>query len=118
MCNVNTHFSYKLLQAYDPNSLETCKAFLDAKRKLRLVLSTADIHTLPMMVASLSLDYPASRQHDLLAVLKMQLAEAINLQDKDLVAQLHETIRCLQQFSPDGYVIVGQLAVLSQFCLL
>lgn len=27
---------------YDPNNLESCKAFLDAKRKLRLVLSTAD----------------------------------------------------------------------------
>lgn len=28
--------------AYDPNNLETCKAFLDAKKKLRLVLSNAD----------------------------------------------------------------------------
>ena len=28
--------------AYDPNNLENCKAFLDAKKKLRMVLSTAD----------------------------------------------------------------------------
>ena len=28
--------------AYDPNNLENCKAFKDAKKKLRLVLSTAD----------------------------------------------------------------------------
>lgn len=28
--------------AYDPTNLETCKAFLDAKKKLRLVLSNAD----------------------------------------------------------------------------
>ena len=28
--------------AYDPNNLEHCKAFLDAKKKLRMVLSTAD----------------------------------------------------------------------------
>ena len=27
---------------YDPSNLETCKAFMDAKKKLRLVLSTAD----------------------------------------------------------------------------
>ena len=29
---------------YDPNNLESCKAFLDTKKKLRLVLSTADFH--------------------------------------------------------------------------
>ena len=28
--------------AYDPNSLESCKAFIDAKKKLRLVLGNAD----------------------------------------------------------------------------
>ena len=32
--------------AYDPNNLESCKAFLDAKRKLRLVLSTADFQVM------------------------------------------------------------------------
>ena len=32
--------------AYDPSNLESCKAFLDAKKKLRLVLSTADFQVL------------------------------------------------------------------------
>ena len=35
---------------YDPANLEQCKAFLDAKRKLRLVLSTADFQLLPSML--------------------------------------------------------------------
>lgn len=28
---------------YDPRNLETCRAFVDAKKKLRLVLSTAEL---------------------------------------------------------------------------
>ena len=42
------------------------------------------------------------KENDLVAFLQVQLAEAINLQDKDLIAQLHETIRCLRQFDNDG----------------
>ena len=42
------------------------------------------------------------KENDLVAFLHVQLAEAINLQDKDLIAQLHETIRCLRQFDNDG----------------
>ena len=38
------------------------------------------------------------KETDLVLQLKAQLAEAINLQDGDLVAQLHETIRRLRQF--------------------
>ena len=49
--------------------------------------------------------YAGDKQdNDLVSFLKLQLAEAINLQDKDLIAQLHETIRCLKQFNNDGYV--------------
>ena len=43
------------------------------------------------------------KENDLVAFLQVQLAEAINLQDKDLIAQLHETIRCLRQFDNDGW---------------
>ena len=39
------------------------------------------------------------KETELVAFLKAQLAEAINLQDKDLIAQLHETIRCLSVFT-------------------
>jgi hypothetical protein len=44
------------------------------------------------------------KENDLVLQLKVQLAEAINLQDCDLVAQLHETIRCLRQFDNPEYV--------------
>ena len=39
-----------------------------------------------------------SRENELVMFLQLQLAEAINLQDRDLIAQLQETIRCLKQF--------------------
>ena len=88
--------------AYDPANLETCKAFLDAKKKLRLVLSTADFQALPWVsgyhAAGLGRLGNNRKENDVVAFLKLQLAEAINLQDRDLVAQLHETIRCLRQF--------------------
>ena len=90
--------------AYDPGNLESCKAFLDAKKKLRMVLSTADFQTHPSLVAYPGYSQVTNNHHDnqLVAFLKVQLAEAINLQDKDLIAQLHETIRCLRQFDNEG----------------
>jgi hypothetical protein len=94
--------------AYDPQNLESCKAFLDAKRKLRLVLSTADFHSnINNYVSTTFLRGPGSeaKDNDLVALLKIQLAEAINLQDKDLIAQLHETIRCLRQFDNQESVL-------------
>jgi hypothetical protein len=45
------------------------------------------------------------KENELVLQLKVQLAEAINLQDCDLVAQLHETIRCLRQFDNQEYVL-------------
>ncbi|XP_013420311.1 GTPase-activating protein and VPS9 domain-containing protein 1 [Lingula anatina] len=94
---------------YDPNNLEGCQAFSDAKKKLRLVLSTTDFHTLPLLTG-LNCASPGAgneapgqkKENQVCAVLKVQLAEAINLQDKDLIAQLHEAIRCLQSFDNDG----------------
>lgn len=90
--------------AYDPNNLENCKAFLDAKKKLRLVLSTADFHSHPSLSVCGVFCHLNNNRHDneLVSFLKIQLAEAINLQDKDLIAQLHETIRCLRQFDNEG----------------
>jgi len=45
----------------------------------------------------------ASKDNDLVLQLTVQLAEAINLQDRDLIAQLHETIRCVRQFDNHEY---------------
>lgn len=83
--------------AYDPANLETCLAFQDTKKKLRRVLSHADPSLLnwPGRVGGQHAD---RRDGELLAFLQLQLAEAINLKDRDFVAQLHEAIRCLRQF--------------------
>ncbi|KAK6195848.1 hypothetical protein SNE40_001191 [Patella caerulea] len=84
---------------YDSNNLEGCFAFQDAKRKLRLVLSVGDFQ----MLGSLNSSRDDPRQEsDLIGLLRAQLAEAINLQNKAVVAQLHEVIRCVRLFDADG----------------
>ena len=45
------------------------------------------------------------RDNELVLQLTVQLAEAINLQDRDLIAQLHETIRCVRQFDNHEFVL-------------
>ena len=47
----------------------------------------------------------ANKDNELVLQLTVQLAEAINLQDRDLIAQLHETIRCVRQFDNHEYVL-------------
>ncbi|KAI0228188.1 GTPase-activating protein and VPS9 domain-containing protein 1 [Lamellibrachia satsuma] len=84
--------------AYDPVNLETCKAFVDAKKKLRLVLSTLDPQMVPMMHGVMPQRTHHHHDNELIAFLQILLAEALNLQDHDAIAQLHETIRCLRQF--------------------
>ncbi|XP_070532532.1 GTPase-activating protein and VPS9 domain-containing protein 1-like [Ptychodera flava] len=97
------------------DNIESTYPFTDAKRKLRIVLCSADFHTLPWLTnfstaASQRINLvgnPVSgskenNDNELVAFLKVQLAEAINLQDKSLIAQLHETLRCVRQFDADG----------------
>lgn len=40
----------------------------------------------------------SSLDNEIVCFLKVQLAEAINLQDKNLMAQLQETMRCVSRF--------------------
>ena len=102
----------------DPHNLEVSFAFQDAKRKLRMMLSEADLSLLSTTsfipcsnsnTSSSSSATSSSVSHrdlkvtnDLVALLKVQLAEAHNLQDRNLVAQLHETLRCLSLFDNEG----------------
>lgn len=46
-----------------------------------------------------------SQCQELLTFLHVQLAEAINLQDRALSAQLHETIRSVKDLPPQRYNI-------------
>ncbi|CAH1271670.1 GAPVD1 [Branchiostoma lanceolatum] len=97
--------------------METSYSFQDAKRKLRLVLGAADFSTLPWLANFVYIranrmsfiadvyccgDGTIMKENELTAFLKAQLSEAINLQDKSLIAQLHETLRCVQEFDDTG----------------
>ncbi|GAB6021964.1 hypothetical protein CHUAL_006124 [Chamberlinius hualienensis] len=88
------------------DNFEDSYAFADAKRKLRLVLSTADIQAVPWLESSVAyrMESPNKLDNRLIGFLKMQLAEAINLQDRSLTAQLHETLRCVGHFDKAGCV--------------
>ncbi|XP_011690803.1 PREDICTED: GTPase-activating protein and VPS9 domain-containing protein 1 isoform X2 [Wasmannia auropunctata] len=84
----------------DPNNVELSYAFADAKRKLRMVLSTADLQHIPWN--TLERHCWSQKENELVAFLQLQLAEAINLQDRALIAHLHETLRCVRLFNDDG----------------
>jgi len=58
-------------------------------------------------------DSGSDKDNELVLQLTVQLAEAINLQDRDLIAQLHETIRCVRQFDNHEYV----LACFTSLCI-
>ena len=66
--------------------LRLCSIFKDAKRKLRMMLSEADL----TILSSLPMTSPAGssklRSNELIWLLKVQLAEAHNLQDRNLVS--------------------------------
>ncbi|XP_011863145.1 PREDICTED: GTPase-activating protein and VPS9 domain-containing protein 1 isoform X3 [Vollenhovia emeryi] len=84
----------------DPNNVELSYAFADAKRKLRMVLSTADLQHIPWNTSERH--SWSQKENELVAFLQLQLAEAINLQDRALIAHLHETLRCVRLFNDDG----------------
>ncbi|XP_054272396.1 receptor-mediated endocytosis protein 6 homolog [Macrosteles quadrilineatus] len=85
----------------DPSHVEASYAFRDAKKKLRLVLSTADLQQVPDGMPSMKNAW-SQKENELVAFLQLQLAEAINLQDRALIAHLHETLRCVRLFDSQG----------------
>ncbi|XP_068167537.1 LOW QUALITY PROTEIN: GTPase-activating protein and VPS9 domain-containing protein 1 [Antennarius striatus] len=77
-------------------------SFSDAKKKLRLALCSADSVALPIMAPAVTRnglpDHMDSEDNEIVCFLKVQLAEAINLQDKNQMAQIQETTRCVSRF--------------------
>uniref|UniRef100_A0A3Q3GJT2 GTPase-activating protein and VPS9 domain-containing protein 1 n=1 Tax=Labrus bergylta TaxID=56723 RepID=A0A3Q3GJT2_9LABR len=77
-------------------------SFSDAKKKLRLALCSADSVALPIMAPTTTRnglpDHMDSEENEIVCFLKVQLAEAINLQDKNQMAQIQETTRCVSRF--------------------
>uniref|UniRef100_A0A8C5DY84 GTPase-activating protein and VPS9 domain-containing protein 1 n=1 Tax=Gouania willdenowi TaxID=441366 RepID=A0A8C5DY84_GOUWI len=74
----------------------------DAKKKLRLALCSADSVALPIMASVTTRnglpDHMDPEDNEIVCFLKVQLAEAINLQDKNQMAQIQETTRCVSRF--------------------
>ncbi|XP_077943008.1 GTPase-activating protein and VPS9 domain-containing protein 1 isoform X9 [Gasterosteus aculeatus] len=77
-------------------------SFSDAKKKLRLALCSADSVALPIMASVTTRnglpDHMDCEDNEIVCFLKIQLAEAINLQDKNQMAQIQETTRCVTRF--------------------
>ncbi|XP_069695345.1 GTPase-activating protein and VPS9 domain-containing protein 1 [Periplaneta americana] len=88
----------------DPANIEASYAFIDAKRKLRMVLSTADLQHVPWTTEATPhmREVQVQKENELVSFLQLQLAEAINLQDRSLIAHLHETLRCIRLFDDNG----------------
>ncbi|BES99564.1 GTPase activator activity [Nesidiocoris tenuis] len=73
-------------------------AFEDAKKKLRLVLSSSEGHHYPICQKKKEW---TKQEGEMAAFLLLQLAEALNLNDSMLVIQLHEAIRCIRMLSDE-----------------
>ncbi|XP_071038860.1 GTPase-activating protein and VPS9 domain-containing protein 1 [Parasteatoda tepidariorum] len=94
------------LHNFDSVNMENSIIFSDAKCKLRLVLGSADLQTLPWLShsrgRSISGGLQRLQENELVAFLKVLLAEAINLQQRPLMAHLHEALRCVRLFDDIG----------------
>ena len=88
----------ELTQFYDSANFENCKAFHDAKKKLRIVLSLCEINNFNSFKSIIYLN-ASNKENFLTMFLKAQLYEAISLQDTEKEARLDETMRCIQLFS-------------------
>ncbi|KAG5683501.1 hypothetical protein PVAND_012776 [Polypedilum vanderplanki] len=78
--------------------------FNNAKRKLRLVLSTSDCHACDVR------NNNASSESPLFSYLQVQLAQAMNQQNLQQVSYVHELLRCLNSLSPEAhYKLIEEL---------
>ncbi|KAL7884412.1 hypothetical protein AOLI_G00071820 [Acnodon oligacanthus] len=79
-------------------------SFSDAKKKLRLALCSADSVVFPIIPPVTTRnglpDHTDPEDNEIVCFLKVQLAEAINLQDKNQMAQIQETMRCVSRLDP------------------
>ncbi|MGH0184732.1 UNVERIFIED_CONTAM: hypothetical protein FKN15_015759 [Acipenser sinensis] len=77
-------------------------SFSDAKKKLRMALCSADSVVFPILTPATTRnglpDHTDPEDNEIVCFLKVQLAEAINLQDKNLMSQIQETMRCVARF--------------------
>merc|ERR1719234_2799124 len=82
------------LHELDRDNLEVSFVFQDARRKLRLVLSEVE---LPVVQGG-------GEDREVVGLLEVMLAQALNQQDRNAAAQLRETLRCLSLFDQEGCI--------------
>ncbi|CAJ0574890.1 unnamed protein product, partial [Mesorhabditis spiculigera] len=90
---------------YDSTNLTQCRAFGDAKRKLRHVLSNVGTLPAPVLLSRRDNVGPVdalSERHQLMRLLRVLLAEAINSREQVLTAHIREVIRVLAFFDDKG----------------
>ncbi|XP_056628689.1 GTPase-activating protein and VPS9 domain-containing protein 1 isoform X1 [Triplophysa dalaica] len=79
-------------------------SFSDIKKKLRMALCAADSVVFPIIPHATTRnglpDHTDPEDNEIVCFLKVQLAEAINLQDKNQMAQIQETTRCVSHLDP------------------
>ncbi|XP_067251182.1 GTPase-activating protein and VPS9 domain-containing protein 1 isoform X3 [Chanodichthys erythropterus] len=79
-------------------------SFSDIKKKLRMALCAADSVVFPIIPPATTRnglpDHADPEDNEIVCFLKVQLAEAINLQDKNQMAQIQETTRCVSHLDP------------------
>uniref|UniRef100_A0A8C2IY02 GTPase-activating protein and VPS9 domain-containing protein 1 n=1 Tax=Cyprinus carpio TaxID=7962 RepID=A0A8C2IY02_CYPCA len=84
-------------------------SFSDIKKKLRLALCSADSVVFPIIPPATTRnglpDHADPEDNEIVCFLKVQLAEAINLQDKNQMAQIQETTRCDYRYTHNSYFL-------------
>ena len=95
-------------QKIDRENIEASFVFQDARRKLRLVLSevSGGMCCGVCDLTPLQVDIPevhTEKGRELLCVLNIMLAKAINLQDRSGAAQIRETLRCISLLEPEHH---------------
>lgn len=100
----------------DPANIEGSFAFIDAKKKLRLVLSTSDVLLLPLEINTPQVkQLNGQSKNELVIFLQLQLAKARNLKDWNIVARVTEALRCVRLFDDAGCLKLCQ-ALKEDYC--
>ncbi|VDO97096.1 unnamed protein product [Soboliphyme baturini] len=86
----------------DMSNLTICQAFLDTKRKLRMVLSSTVFDSLPFSGLRYGLSKDQKSSEDLIQLLQLFLSESLINEEKSVSAQLQDLLRSLGLFDSKG----------------
>lgn len=89
-----------LIVSYKQDAEHFCPLTRPPIREKETILqaTTLTLPRRPAAALTLSPSRPPPSDNEIVCFLKVQLAEAINLQDKNQMAQIQETTRCVSRF--------------------